>query len=68
VRIIATPCKGRDLQPGDLFSTGDQTYWNSYDPLSVGQKVYIRTQAPSDLFEDADEEIYRITIEREATV
>src|ERR1017187_4406577 len=61
--IIATKCKGRDLTPGDLFSTADQAYWSSIErQQSVGERVYIRTDMPADQFLDADEEIYRITI------
>ena len=61
--ITATKCKGRDLKPGDLFSTADQAYWSNIErQQSVGERVYIRTNMPADQFLDADEDIYRITI------
>lgn len=63
--IRATLCKGRDLKPGDLFSTEGQDYWGTFDQnLSVGERVYIRTNTPADLYPDLDEEIYRIEVMR----
>ena len=63
VQIKATKCTGRDLRPGDLFSTADQYYWDQFpNRLSVGERVYIRTNMPADAFPDVDEEIFRITI------
>jgi len=62
MRIIATPVKGKDLKPGDLFSMADQTYWDHYSSYSVGEKVYIRTSAPL-LPGRAEEDVNRITIE-----
>ncbi len=64
--VKATPCKGRDLKPGDLFSIEGPEYWNFFDLTgSVGEQVYIRTNTPADRFPDADEEIYRIEVARE---
>src|ERR1700758_2499699 len=69
MRVRATACLGRDLKPGDLFSTAGPWYWAHVDSKgSVGQRVYIRTNAPADLFADADERVYRIEIERVETV
>ncbi len=63
--VKATLCKGRDLKPGDLFSTVPQEYWSLIDWRgSVGERVYIRTNTPADRFPDADEEIYRIEVVR----
>jgi hypothetical protein len=54
--------KGRDLKPGDLFSTVGDLYWNlGRDPETIGEKVYIRTEAPPEA-DDLDSEVYRITI------
>lgn len=65
--ICCTLMKGRDLQPGDLFSTRGQRYWDAIDGRrSVGESVYIRTRMPADEFPDADEDIYRIEIVQEA--
>lgn len=62
MRIIATSIKGKDLKPGDLFSTAGQLYWDNYNPQSIGERVYIRTEAPTPS-DDANAEIFRITIE-----
>ena len=48
MKIIVTPVKAKDLEPGDLFSTANQEYWDLVcQPLPiglpVGEKVYIRT-------------------------
>ena len=65
-RIKATQCKGRDLLPGDLFSTVGSTYWDGFGHLdSVGERVYIRTNVPSDNFPDADADIFRIEVIRD---
>jgi hypothetical protein len=60
MKIIAEPCLCKDLQPGDLFSTLGQEYWDCAGG-GVGEKVYIRTlvECPED---QADDPIYRITI------
>lgn len=58
IKIIASR---RDLEPGDLFSTADQTYWDNANTIAVGEKVYIRTNNPSP--RDQEEmEVYKITI------
>lgn len=64
--IIRTePVKGRDLQPGDLFSTLGPEYWDLFGQRDgVGERVYIRTNAPAGNFPDADEYVYKITVER----
>ena len=65
MRVKAELVTGRDLEPGDLFSTAGPEYWDvAMDRVSVGEMVYVRTNADTDLFDDADEPIYRITIER----
>lgn len=63
VTINATPCKGRDLEPGDLFSTMGPIYWRAaMNRGSVGERVYIRTHASADEFKDADDTVFRITV------
>ena len=65
-RVTATPIIGRYLQPGDLFSTAAQAYWDTaLSHGSVGERVYIRTNIAADQFHDADETVYRIVIEQE---
>jgi len=65
-RIVAERCTGRDLRPGDLFSTCGPDYWAERPEVwpnngAVGEKVYIYTgqQGP-----DPDTTVYRIRIER----
>lgn len=45
LKIKATRIKGKDLKPGDLFSTAGPFYWSRRDPMAIGEKVYIRTDA-----------------------
>lgn len=74
MKVIATKVKAEELKPGDLFSTMGQRYWNTAARgdgeasvrrglYSVGESVYIRTDTPCPK-EQADNEVYRITIER----
>jgi hypothetical protein len=66
IRINAVPVLGRDLRPGELFSTAGPEYWDGFPIFqSIGERVYIRTASPADEAPDADEEVYRIEI-REA--
>jgi hypothetical protein len=64
IRINATAILGRDLRPGDLFSTEGPAYWDGFQQFySIGERVYIRTASPAAQAPDADEEVYRIEIE-----
>ncbi len=66
IKIKAELVTGRDLAPGDLFSVAGQAYWDTaMDKGSVGECVYIRTSIAADRFRDANDTVYRITIERE---
>lgn len=66
MRIKATACKGKDLLPGDLFSTANQYYWDTIkDRFSIGERVYIRTETPSNVTTDAEAIIYKIEIIKE---
>lgn len=63
-RVTATPILGRDLRPGDLFSARGPEYWaGAMDKRSIGESVYVRTNAPADHAPDGDETVYKITIE-----
>ena len=65
MKILAEACKGRDLKPGDLFSTRGQDYWSNIQyNCAIGEKVYIRTEEPCDSAPDADMTVYRITVEK----
>lgn len=68
IKIKADLVRGTDLKPGDLFSTAGPEYWASkaMNNGSVGEAVYIRTNTPAEIYDDADEPIYRIIIERDA--
>lgn len=63
MKILATPVKGKDLKPGDLFSVKGPAYWNHcLEHGSIGEKVYIRTDVPAELAGDENETVYRIEI------
>lgn len=66
LKIKAVPCSTRDLKPGDLFSTAGPGYWEFFDPLSIGEKVYIYTGLTEAEAPEAgwDDQIYRIEITR----
>lgn len=68
-RIIATPVKLTELQPGDLFSTYGPFFWATVnaatgptDPMS--EQVYVRTAAAGPV-NDGGLAIYQLTIERD---
>lgn len=67
MKVIATRVLGRELQPGDLFSSVGPHYWDHIDDnFSLGEKVYIRSNTRlSDLDPNEaspNEAVYRITI------
>jgi hypothetical protein len=55
--------EGQDLEPGDLFSTAGPEYWGRRPPDAIGEKVYIRTDAPCPP-DQAHQRVYRLTIRR----
>lgn len=61
MRVRATRVRSAELLPGELFSTADQAYWDSRDPLAVGERVYIRTDAPCPP-DQANEPIFRVEV------
>ena len=61
MRVKAELVEGKDLKPGELFSSAGQSYWDSRDKRSIGEKVYIRTDTP---LSPVQEEIYCITIDK----
>lgn len=63
MRIKAEKVKGKDLRPGDLFSTAGQLYWDGIEArAALAEKVYIRMDTPCPESE-LEVEIFRITIE-----
>lgn len=70
MKVRAEKIVARDLQPGDLFSTAGPDYWDRIadrEQMSVGERVYIRTNAPTILAPDGDIEVYKITIIKESS-
>jgi hypothetical protein len=66
VRIKAEPVLGKDLKPGELFSTRGADYWDHFPTRpSIGESVYIRTAQPP--YGDGDEPVFRITVVTEET-
>ncbi len=63
MKIKAIKVKCKDLKAGDLFSTAGPEYWDNFNPLSIGEKVYIYTGNPGPKEEEEDD-IYRIEIEK----
>jgi len=64
MKINCTPIKGKDLKPGDLFSTVGSIYWdNIKENKSIGEKVYIRTEIPYENASDFDITVYKLEIE-----
>lgn len=63
VRIKAEAMPASELQPGDMFSTAGPEYWDFFHEKvsSCGERVYLRTNASSVNFPDADTQVYRIT-------
>ena len=61
MKIKSTLIKAGDLRAGDLFSTASQLYWDNRDINSIGEKVYIRTDAPTPP-NQKDDDIYLIEI------
>ena len=64
MKITAEPIKSKNLTAGDLFSTGNQLYWDNHrNNRSIGERVYIRTEEPCPAGQE-EEDIFLITIER----
>ena len=67
MKIIATPVKAKELLPGDLFSNAPQLYWDNapkQNEGAIGEKVYIRTHAPTPE-DQADDTVQHIHIHYE---
>ena len=62
MKITATPITGKELKPGDLFSTAGQFYWDHRDPASIGERVYLRTDAPCPRDQE-DVVVHLVTVE-----
>lgn len=66
ITISAYPIRGKDLKPGDLFSTEGPDYWNRVgiheEGRGVGERVYIRTNRPAG--PDQGAVVYKIEVVR----
>lgn len=66
VSIKAIPIVARDLQPGDLFSTEPQIYWDKMMiGRGVGEMVYIRTNQPCPDGDDVEFRCFKLEIIQE---
>ncbi len=67
MKFVAEKCTPPDLNAGDLFSTSGPAWWDHVDPLAVGQKVFVRTEAP---IPEGQEElvIFRVVLELDEPV
>lgn len=65
MQIKTTLVKAKELKPGDLFTKMGPTYWRHRDHSSIGEKLYVRTDAelPAD---ELNTPTYRVTIKKEA--
>jgi hypothetical protein len=62
-KVIATPIKAKDLDPGELFSAVGSVHWDTaLESGSVGEKCYIRTNEPVPSEDDGEQVVYRLTI------
>jgi hypothetical protein len=63
--IKATPIVARNLKPGDLFSTLGAEYWDHIDVSgSCGEKLYVRTNAPTHDSQHPEDIVYLIEVQR----
>lgn len=65
IRFVATARWAEDIKPGEAFSRVGPEFWDSVmveNPLAVGQKVYLRTYAPTPRL-DVGTRMYVITVE-----
>ena len=66
MKIVAVRCSGRNLKPGNLFSTVGPEYWDHIaDRRSIGEKVWIRTDTPASDAPDEDILVYRIIVSQD---
>lgn len=62
-KVTCEAVAGKDLKPGDLFSTAGPQYWDRFDEaMGVGERVYIRTNNPPHAADDCEKVVYRLTI------
>lgn len=65
MKIKAELIKGKELQPGDLFSTLEQQHWDNMDQHGLFERICIRTNRVTDEA-DGETKVYRLTVERDA--
>lgn len=61
--VAIGPVLGRDLVPGDLFSTVGPDYWSgALDQGSLAERAFIRTNTPASHGPDPDAPVYRLIV------
>lgn len=66
-RFKATETTCEKVKPGQAFSADGPEYWDRPNPGSIGEKVYLRTDAPCPP-NDVGRAIYVIEVETEVPV
>lgn len=61
-KIFVEEIVARDLQPGDLFTTMPQQYWDYAMNVKggVGEAVYVRTNISTDRAPDSDTMVFKV--------
>jgi hypothetical protein len=64
LKYKVTTCKGKDLKPGELFTTAGQEYWDRVSTTSsIGEKVFVRTDAPVPNEFEANADVFKLEVE-----
>ena len=61
IRFIATKTTCEKVKPGEAFSAAGPEYWDNHNPGSIGERVFLKTNAPCPEG-DVGKEIYVITV------
>jgi hypothetical protein len=62
IRFVATETTCEKVKPGEAFSEYGPDYWDNPNPGSIGECVYLRTDAPCPEL-DVGRPTYVITVE-----
>jgi hypothetical protein len=64
--VKATPCKGKDLRAGDLFSGGGPDHWENFGCIGglegIGQEVWLRTNNAPGPDADPEADVFRLRV------
>jgi hypothetical protein len=64
IRFKATETTCEQVKPGEAFSSAGPEYWDNPNPGSIGERVFLRTDASCPAA-DIGKSIYVITVEQE---